>query len=310
VASRADPAVAGMVHASFPDATVIPVDDGHPGGARNVLMEKARGELLLFLDDDITINPDLLADLHQTARRHPDSDVFGGPNLTPEGSSRFQVVQGAVLASLVATGPVRHRYGAHPAGPANERYFTLCNLAVRRSVMVPFDPGLLCAEENAVLAELHDRGIQMHYDPDMVAFHERRADYTGFRRQMFTYGRGRGQVIRVGPVGGLFPHALPILLLAYLVALPALVLALGWPALVLLAAWVGVVLAGAVKIGASLRRPVEVPKAAALIVTVHLCYGAGVLWGMVRRRPVAGALAVVPAVGPMDFRLEPMAAEG
>jgi hypothetical protein len=35
-----------------------------------------------------------------------------------------------------------------------------------------------------------------------------------------------------------------------------------------------------------------------------------VLWGMVRRRPVAGALAVVPAVGPMDFRLEPMAAEG
>ena len=59
--------------------------------------------------------------------------INASPNDTPPGSSRFQAVQGAVLASLVGSGPVRRRYGAHPPRHADERFFILCNLAVRRS---------------------------------------------------------------------------------------------------------------------------------------------------------------------------------
>ena len=77
--------------------------------------------------------------------------MFGGPNETPANSSRFQWVQGAVLASMIASGPVRRRYGSHPPAEADERWFILCNLAVRRTVMRRFDDALVCAEENALL---------------------------------------------------------------------------------------------------------------------------------------------------------------
>lgn len=299
VASHADPGIAAVVHRRFPDAKVILVDGVFPGGARNELIEKATGELLLFLDDDIIVKADLLARLTEVASRHPRASVFGGPNLTPTGSSQFQVVQGAVLGSIVGSGPVRHRYGAHPAGVANERYFTLCNLAVRRPVMLPFDPSLLCAEENAVLSELHRLGVEMRYDPDMVVFHERRGDLTGFCRQMFKYGRGRGQVIRRGPVRGTLPHSLPVFLVAYLVGLPGLSVAFGWPALGPMAVYALFVLAGAVKVGASLRRLWSIPLAATLLVALHLSYGTGVVWGIIRRPPVPRRMTLLsnePAV--------------
>ena len=87
-----------------------------PGAGRNLLVDEARGDLLLFLDDDVTVEPDLLARLDRLADEHPEAGVFGGPNDSAPDSTRFQFVQGAVLASIVGSGPVRRRYGAHPAG--------------------------------------------------------------------------------------------------------------------------------------------------------------------------------------------------
>jgi succinoglycan biosynthesis protein ExoA len=310
VASHADSSVAEVVHEYFPDAAVIGVNGVYPGGARNLLVEQATGDLLLFLDDDITANPDLLARVASAAAQHPEAGVFGGPNLTPQGSTSFQVTQGAVLASLVASGPVRHRYGAHPAGSANERYFTLCNLAVRRHVMLPFDPSLLCAEENAVLNELHRRGVEMRYDPNMVVFHERRDDVAGFCRQMHKYGRGRGQVMRQEPLRGSLARVPPLLLLAYLVAVTPLALAVGWPALLPAVAYLLAVVAEALKVGLTLRSPAAVPRAAALVVAVHLCYGAGVLQGLLRRRPEPRPLTPLQRQAPVESRPEPLAAEG
>ena len=152
--------------------------------------------------------------------------------------------------------------------------------------MQPFDPMLLCAEENEVLAALHRRGVEMHYDPGMVVFHERRGDVAGFCRQIFKYGRGRGQVMRAGPVRGTLPHSLSVVLVAYTLAAPGLTVAFGWPALVPLAAYGLAVVAGAAKIGISLRRPAAVPQGAALVVALH---------GVLRRR---GGLGSAPAPPP------------
>ncbi|MGI9080087.1 MAG: hypothetical protein ACR2GF_04590 [Acidimicrobiales bacterium] len=146
--------------------------------------------------------------------------VFGGPNETPPGSSRFQMVQGAVLASILGSGPVRRRYGRHPAGVADQRFFTLCNLAIRREVMLPFPPDLICAEENVVLSELSRRGVVMWYDPGLLVFHERRPNVPTFLSQVFGYGRGRGQLLTRTPGTFRPSHALPMLLVGYLVLLP------------------------------------------------------------------------------------------
>lgn len=279
-----DPAVVDVVQQRIPDATICTIDGAHPGAARNLLVERSRGELLLFLDDDVTVEPDLLARLARVADEHPTCDVFGGPNDTPSHSSRFQITQGAVLASIVGSGPVRRRYGAHPPGEADERFFILCNLAVRRRVMVAFSTELLCAEENELLAELASRHVTMYYDPELVAYHERRATLSGFARQMHKYGQGRGQVLVRRPRSTRPAYLVPTGLLVYLVVAPALVLAFGALALLPLVAYLAAVVACAAWIARTLGRPGEFPRAVWLTIVLHGCYGSGVVRGALRSR--------------------------
>jgi glycosyltransferase involved in cell wall biosynthesis len=282
VAADRDATVAAQVFARFPEAKVAAVEPSFPGAARNVLIDAARGTWLLFLDDDVTFPRGLLRRFADLAALHPEALVLGGPNETPPRSSRFQVVQGAVLSSVVASGPVRRRYGPHPAGTADERWFILCNLAVRRDAMVPFASDLACAEENQMLNELSGRGYPMHYDPKLAVFHERRSTFGGFWRQMRKYGLGRGQLLRRDPSSLRLAFLLPSALLAYLVAAPLAVLATGSmvPAIPLLV-YVAGVLAGAARVAVTLRRPSAMAWAMALIPTVHVAYGAGVVAGVV-----------------------------
>lgn len=283
VCADADPQVEPIVRRWFPHARTFLVPKTLPSAGRNHLIEEAAGDLLLFLDDDIAFGPNLLRRLDDLATEHPEASVFGGPNGTPPASSRFQAVQGAVLASLVASGPVRRRYGAHPPGRADERWFILCNLAIRRDVMQRFDDELVCAEENALLAELHRRGEQMHYDPRLSVYHERRADLRGFMQQMHKYGRGRGQLGRRS-LSTLHPAFLvPSALVLYLASAPMLALWSPWATLPLLVYLIAVALA-ATKVVVTLRRVGVWPLAFGLTALLHLCYGTGVLRGLLAPR--------------------------
>ena len=284
VCSDGDPGVPSTVLSRFPEARVCEVERALPGAARNLLVTKARGELLLFLDDDVRLRTDLLDRYARVAAEHPTMAVFGGPNDTPPTSSRFQFVQGAALASLVGSGPVRRRYGAHPPGVADERFFILCNLAIRRSAMVPFADDLVCAEENAVLAELTRQGAAMYYDPELAVYHERRSTLRGFAEQMHKYGRGRGQLL-AGRQRTFRPaFVAPSVLLAYLTALPVLLATLGPLTAVPALAWLVAVGGAAAWIARTVRRPWDVGLAAILLVVLHVCYGSGVLRGVVSGR--------------------------
>ncbi|HVL51318.1 MAG TPA: hypothetical protein VM754_07465, partial [Actinomycetota bacterium] len=188
------------------------------------------------------------------------------------------------LASLIVSGPVRRRYGPHPAGPADERFFTLCNLAVRRDAMISFPPSLIGAEENAVLAELHRRGLKMHYDPALAAFHARRPTLRSFAAQMFKYGLGRGQLTRRSPATLKLPYLIPSGFVLYLAGLPALAWLQPMLAIPLLvyAAAAG---ATALKVVWDLRLSTHkyltsLVTAATLAVTVHVYYGIGFLRGL------------------------------
>lgn len=246
------------------------------------MIQRATGELLLFLDDDVVLDRAMLAALDRLARENPEIAVFGGPNESSPTSSFFQAVEGSVLASLVGSGPVRRRYGRHPASLADERYFTLCNLAIRRKDMLPFDPELTGAEENEVLGRLSQSGLTMLYHPDIVAFHDRRPDLRSFWAQMVKYGRGRGQLMLRSPSTFRPAYVVPPLLVSFLAFVPVLALWLR-PALWLLGLYGLCVLAGASKVGFSLRRPAAFPLSIVLILTVHLGYGWGVIRGLISR---------------------------
>jgi succinoglycan biosynthesis protein ExoA len=285
VCSDGDREVADAVTGRLPDARVCLVDRALPGAARNLLVREARGDLLFFVDDDATLEPHALALLVELADAHPESAVFGGPNDTPPGSSRFEVVQGAALASFLGSGPVRRRYGAHPAGPADERFFILCNLAIRRDAMLPFASDLVCAEENAVLSAMSRDGVAMYYDPRLVAYHHRRPTLRGFARQMFKYGHGRGQLTRQVPATLRPAYLVPSVAIVYALLAPLLAVVLHPAALLPLALYAVGMAVSAAWIAWTLRRARDLPLAALLLVVLHAAYGAGVLRGLFRSTP-------------------------
>jgi cellulose synthase/poly-beta-1,6-N-acetylglucosamine synthase-like glycosyltransferase len=285
------------VHDAFPGAEVaVTGAEVLPGAARNVLLERARGEWLVFLDDDVTVRPDFLRRLADLAAAHPGVGVLGGPNETPTRSTRFQVTQGAVLASSLGGGPVRGRYGARAAGPADETSLTLCNLAVRRAAMQPFSVDLTCAEENEVLDKLRRQGLAMWYDPGLVAFHERRGTLTAFARQIHKYGRGRGELTVRRPTS-LRPVLLaPAAFVAYLLCAVLLAVTAHPLALAPLGAYLCMVTAASIVTAARIGDPTAAPQAAVLFALLHACYGAGVWRGLMpaRSRSAPHSVWLVP----------------
>lgn len=222
----------------------------------------------------------MLRRLDVLSTEHPACAVFGGPNTTPPGSSRFQTVQGEVLASMLGSGPVRRRYQSFRSGPADDRSLTLCNLAIRRKAMVLFNERLRCAEENAVLAELGRRRAAMHYDAGLTAYHERRASVRTFGAQMYKYGYGRGQLTVREPRTLRATFLPPVLLLAYVLSSFPMTAAFG-PAVVVPGILYGfAVMVASTRIGLKVRHAVAAPLAAALFVELHLAYGAGIVVGV------------------------------
>jgi GT2 family glycosyltransferase len=253
---------------------VIRLDEAPPAQGRNELARVAAAPLLLFLDDDVEVPPDLLRHARETLNDERIS-AAGGPNLTPISSPEFQQVVGRVLASPLGTGPLRHRYRPDPASAGNERNLILCNLAVRRSAFATgeFNARLVGANENELLHRLEREGARLVYRPELAVYHHRRKTLRGHLRQMAKYGFGRGQML----VRAFTPDQT-----AYL--LPTLAL-LGFPAL----AWLAPQIAAAVAlfylvvIAAESFRvagPRQAPTALTVFVTTHLGYAVGILIGL------------------------------
>jgi O-antigen/teichoic acid export membrane protein/GT2 family glycosyltransferase len=245
-----------------------------PGQARNDVVREAGAPVLLFLDDDVEVLPDILVHT-QEIMSDESVAVAGGPNLTPPTSPAFEHLAGQVLGSALGAGPVRHRYTVGAPDMASERQLILCNLAVRRSVFADaeFDGDLQCAEENELLARLAQAGFKMVYRPELAVYHHRRQSLRSHLRQMAKYGLGRGQVLVRALATSRGTHALPALALACVLAAGALqpsVLATA------VAAYAAVVVGGSVRFGRFRRGPTVL----ALFLATHFGYALGVLAGL------------------------------
>jgi hypothetical protein len=264
-----------------PGLLVLQLPRQHPGAARNQIVGSARGDLLVFLDDDVTVDPGFLARVDRHATSQPEMSVFGGPNLTPGDSSTLEVAQGCVLGSLFGGGPIRHRYRRSAPHDCDDQTVTLCNLAVRRDAFTAFPIGLACAEENALLHDMARRGHRMRYEPDLAVEHARRPTTAAFASQVRKYGFGRGQLIRHQPSTAHGWHVAAI-------GAPALLAAACTVAtLTQRALWVapvGLYLLGLLLNAVAAGPRHLVPRVGALTAVCHAAYVVGLVHGLTTRR--------------------------
>jgi O-antigen/teichoic acid export membrane protein/GT2 family glycosyltransferase len=255
-------------------ATVISLPNAYPGDNRNALVALATGETIAFLDDDVVV-PERFLDGARSALSDPEVGVAGGPNLTPLHSPTLERISGSVLASAVATGPVRHRYSPWRPGRASELSLTLCNLVVRRELLTsaPFDSHLRCAEENDLLIRMAQDGVRMDYSPQLAVYHQRRGSFPGYARQMFKYGFGRGQLLTRAFYAKQTTYLLPILALLLLVVG---LLRVPYVALAAVALYGLVIAVTGLRIGGIRHGPL----ATGLIAATHIGYTSGLVAGL------------------------------
>lgn len=265
-----------------PEVVEILVAEGRaPSRQRNRAAEQAEGEILYFLDDDSLVSPGFL----RRALPHYDDPkvaAVGGPSLTPENDSLLQRSFGLALSSLFGGGGVRNRYRAAGEPRATgDNELILCNLSFRRGLfreMGGFNEALYPNEENELMDRIRGAGFRLIHDPALAVERSQRRNWRAFRRQLFGYGRGRGEQTLIS--GKVNPVSLvPSCFVLYLLSLP--LVASWWYGLPLFCYLLCLALF-AVEGGVRGKNVLLIPLLLGVFPVFHLCYGLGMIVGMAR----------------------------
>ena len=263
---------------------VLIAEGTRPSRQRNQAAQQSRGDILYFLDDDSRVDADCLAQC-AAAFAEPGVAVVGGPSLTPEDDTPLQQLFGAALSSPFGAGGVRNRYrSAGVPRATTERELILCNLAIRRDAFLTsggLDERLYPNEENELLDRIHAGGATLMHIPALRVTRSQRPTLGAFCRQMFSYGRGRGQQTRIAGPGSLTGF-IPLAFLAYLALLPFLPPAPSWK----LPAMAYVALDSLFTAVALCRhRQLSAVCLLALFPIMHCANGMGLLYGLLGGKP-------------------------
>ncbi len=266
-----------------PRIIIVKIKSTSPAAARNSALARATGEIIYFLDDDVTVTRDLFARALATFAAWPDAMVVGGPNLTPPNSHMFQHCVGEVFSSRFGAATVRDRFCRRGSmRPTDDSALILCNLALRRATISelrePFKEHLVCNEENVLLGELSAGGARMLHDPDLIVYHGRRSNLREFAAQVFRYGRGRWQNTMVAPSSLSLPYIIPAIFILYLIS----ILLVRTPIyLGPLFVYLGLLLGASAAAALDLRKPLTFFLFLVLFPLCHVSYGSGFLFQMI-----------------------------
>lgn len=164
-----------------------------PAAKRNLAIRDAKGEILIFIDDDAYPKDDFLEIL---GRDFADDGIVavGGPAMTPKESNFWQRVSGATFLSSLSGGfPERYR-------PVGKKKFVAdwpsVNLSIRKNgfeELNGFGGDYWPGEDTKLGFDLlTKKNVHILYDPELVVYHHRREGLTKHVKQISAYGLHRG----------------------------------------------------------------------------------------------------------------------
>jgi glycosyltransferase involved in cell wall biosynthesis len=158
-----------------------------PAAARNAGIQKAEGEFIVFIDDDVVPEPQLLGE-HACSHREAGRDVVVlGPLLTPEGFEMTPWVRWEQDMLM-------KQYSAMLRGDwsATARQFYTGNASLRRSHILAvggFDEGFRRAEDVELAYRLADKGLEFVFNMQAAGMHFADRSFEAWLDTAYTYGR-------------------------------------------------------------------------------------------------------------------------
>jgi GT2 family glycosyltransferase len=170
----------------------IHVPNGGLSRARNLGAEAATGDIVVYTDADVRVDPDwvtyLVAKLSE-----PGCMAAGGPNLVPPEDGPIAQAVGAAVGGpnqvLLRDGEAEHVPG--------------CNMAFWRHALNEiggFDPQFTAAGDDVdVCWRLTELGYQIGFHPSAIVWHHRRASIKAYLKQQRGYGMAEAALERKFP---------------------------------------------------------------------------------------------------------------
>jgi GT2 family glycosyltransferase len=174
------------ISVGYPLRVVVLTPNQGPARGRNRALAEARGDVILFLDDDVVPLPGLI-DRHLAAHSTDPEAVVIGPMLAPTDRELP-----AWLRWEAAT--LQKQYDAIARGdyePTPRQFYT-ANASVRRTHALAvggFDETFKRAEDVEFAYRLSDRGLHFRFLPEAAVIHDPMRTWDGWLDVAYQYGR-------------------------------------------------------------------------------------------------------------------------
>jgi len=184
-----------------------------PGAARNKAMQYAKGEYFIFIDSDVILPANYLAEIDRSVKVHH-WDAFGGPDdCHPDFPPLLKAINYS-MTSFLGTGGTR---GSEKS--VTKFYPRSFNMGIHRRV---FDAiggmnDLRHGQDMDFSARIYEAGYKVGLIKDAVVFHKRRTSLRKFYKQIFNWGIARINLGRMYPEMLKAVHLLPAALVATVV---------------------------------------------------------------------------------------------
>ena len=195
----------------------------NPSEKRNLGAKKAKGDYLVFFDDDSYPKKTYFKNAQKIIKKYPQYSSFCGPCLTPPKDNLYQQASGLVWSSWLGSGGA----GTYRNSIQKPRFiddYPSVNLIIKKSDFIKagmFDPKYWPGEDTVLCLNLTKKiGQKILYHPSLVVYHHRRQVIISHLQQITRYAIQRGYFVKKFPQTSLrIGYFLPSFFLFYLLLL-------------------------------------------------------------------------------------------